>query len=263
MASRILTRPAIRQGSIKEYFGGDPALKGCWSLNGHARDESGNANHGTVNGALPYIGRFGNSYRFNGTSWYINIGAIGSVGIANPYVNLSGTVGAWTTNNYIDTGVVYSEQDSTPSATFILAMGNFWIHNGTSFDNVAASPFLLLNTYIFQVVTWGNGVMRIYINGEQRGSGTYLGTTKTFKTPLIGAYYSQGALSAWYTGLLNEIFILKRALSPAEISQYYQWAIATPRKYWLYSPEVAPPAGNLLVHPGYDGGYRKHRGGYR
>jgi hypothetical protein len=44
-------------------------LVGWWPFNGNANDESGNGNHGTVNGATLTTDRFGNvnkAYSFNG-----------------------------------------------------------------------------------------------------------------------------------------------------------------------------------------------------
>lgn len=51
-------------------------LAGWWPFNGNANDESGNGNHGTVNGANLTGDRFGNinnAYEFDGISSYINI----------------------------------------------------------------------------------------------------------------------------------------------------------------------------------------------
>jgi hypothetical protein len=46
-------------------------LVGWWPFNGNANDESGNGNHGTVNGATLTNDRFGNvngAYSFNGSN---------------------------------------------------------------------------------------------------------------------------------------------------------------------------------------------------
>ncbi|MDP4701084.1 MAG: hypothetical protein NWS66_14145, partial [Saprospiraceae bacterium] len=61
-------------------------LVGWWPFNGNANDESGNGNHGTVNGATLTSDRFGNAenaYNFNGTSNYISTKYKGILGSNN------------------------------------------------------------------------------------------------------------------------------------------------------------------------------------
>jgi hypothetical protein len=51
-------------------------LVGWWGFNGNAQDNSGNGNHGTVNGATLSTDRFGNqnsAYSFNGLNNWIQV----------------------------------------------------------------------------------------------------------------------------------------------------------------------------------------------
>ena len=51
-------------------------LVGWWPFNGNANDESGNGNHGTVNGVSLTSDRFGNAssaYNFDGLANYIKV----------------------------------------------------------------------------------------------------------------------------------------------------------------------------------------------
>ena len=60
----------------------DSLLLACYPLNGNAGDSSGNANHGTVYGAIPSTDRFNNSnscYFFDGVNDFIGLGNIVSV----------------------------------------------------------------------------------------------------------------------------------------------------------------------------------------
>ena len=55
-------------------------LVGWWPFNGNANDESGNGNHGTVNGAKISVDRFGNnnnSFIFDKQSNYISTNCFG------------------------------------------------------------------------------------------------------------------------------------------------------------------------------------------
>ena len=63
-------------------------LVGWWPFNGNANDESGNRNHGTVNGATLTSDRFGNTgkaYSFDGV---------------NDFINLNNTIGNFQTNDF-------------------------------------------------------------------------------------------------------------------------------------------------------------------
>jgi hypothetical protein len=64
----------LAQAQIPSYVPTN-GLVGWWPFNGNANDESGNGNHGTVNGATLAADRFGNAgkaYSFDGDD-YINI----------------------------------------------------------------------------------------------------------------------------------------------------------------------------------------------
>ena len=67
-------------------------LVGWWPFNGNANDESGNGNHGTVNGATLAANRFGNAgkaYSFDGVDDRIR------VPFSQSYTNDTGTVLLW------------------------------------------------------------------------------------------------------------------------------------------------------------------------
>ncbi|MCE2847262.1 MAG: hypothetical protein LW707_09600, partial [Sphingobacteriales bacterium] len=66
---------AAKAQSVPSYVPTN-GLVGWWPFNGNANDESGNGNHGVVNGAVLTPDRFGFSakaYSFNGTSNFISI----------------------------------------------------------------------------------------------------------------------------------------------------------------------------------------------
>lgn len=266
MASRILTRPAIRRGSIKEFFGGDPTLKGCWSLDGHARDESGNANHGTVTNAVPYIGKMGGlSYYFNAAS-KIEIANSASIQIAqtNAVTFMGWVEPRQTTNRWEE---IFDKANGTQnSLRFSLAYNVGWPYQyyfliskqGVIQINCTSSVYPVLGqrrliTCIFTGGSSGTN-MFIYVDGALSGTASFnqTGCTDCVANLVIGVMYTS---IQYMTGIIDNFGMFKRAVSPAEISQYYQWATATPRKYWFYSPEVAAghigiwgrPAGHGLI----------------
>ncbi len=75
-------------------------LVGWWPFNGNANDESGNGNHGTVNGVTLAADRFGNanrSFMFNGINCCGTPDAIQEVAITNSLLNLASdfTISIW------------------------------------------------------------------------------------------------------------------------------------------------------------------------
>ena len=70
----LLSAVAAQAQSIPSYVPTN-GLVGWWPFNGNANDESGNGNHGTVNGAMLTTDRYGNAgkaYSFNGINSFIS-----------------------------------------------------------------------------------------------------------------------------------------------------------------------------------------------
>ena len=72
----LLATALLSPGSFAQIPSYVPAngLLGWWPFNGNASDESGNGNHGTVNGATLTTDRFGNAnmaYGFDGVDDWI------------------------------------------------------------------------------------------------------------------------------------------------------------------------------------------------
>lgn len=224
-------RIPIRRGSIREFFGSDPALKGCWSLDGHARDESGNEKHGTVTGTTVYPAKFHNGYYFNGSSnWYISVGDFIWSG--------STTLLAWRKKftGAANTGVLFTKGNNITWGMRLNADGSVYavIDNRFCFALPGYSP--KFGESGFQAATFNsiNSGLTAYAEGL-KGVTTFqsVGALRGGTDSVIGkeeAYY--------FKGIIEEVAIFYRCLSPSEISQYYQWAISEPRKYWFYSPAV-------------------------
>jgi len=101
-------------------------LVGWWGFNGNANDESGNGNHGTVNGATLTTDRFGNqnrAYSFDGISNFIESVTSGPGGTGI-------TLSLWyKTNRYITNGNYVSDIFSYGSTSWGSLFGanfNHW-----------------------------------------------------------------------------------------------------------------------------------------
>lgn len=258
MASRILTRPTIRRGSIKEFFAGDPNLKGCWSLDGHARDESGNGNHGTlVNSPTYFPGKLHQSIYFDN----IQGGDENPLSVKYITVPYSSSMD-WGSNPFSVVCVFKTDYNAVPSFSNIIWSNQTLnmtstetfglnINTGVLFDynvlNGSGKPIFSNKSYSdskfhCSVLTRTTTTRKIYVDGILDVSNSTQNSGDTWQVNssfLMGAYISTvGKVSYPFDGFVEEVGIILRELSPSEISQYYQWAISEPRKYWYYSPQI-------------------------
>ena len=234
-------------------------LVGWWPFNGNANDESGNGNFGSVNGATLTSDRNGNAnsaYSFDGVDDYIlvnnfplNIQASFSFWVkANPSIDLS----ANNTQSNSGATILSKGSSNNPSnyADFAFGFknGNYgngelncsgtqWMETelgaGCNFSYVSScNPNLQLN-YNWQnitIVVKPNKIIR-YLNGVLIDSLTNnISSLNNSGFPLsIGARYvanMPGSILGEWNGLIDDIGIWNRALTPCEIQQLYYSGIS-------------------------------------
>jgi hypothetical protein len=220
------------RGSIKLFFRGDSTLKGCWSFEQGAIDESGNNNHGTINGAVPAIGRFDKCLKF--TNSYVSIPSSDSLNITTAI-----TIAAWIKpdNSTTESTILGKWYQNASNWSYVLysksgSGGGFRLYNGSSnfvqLTDWSKSP--TIGKWSFIVATWSNssGVARVFLNGQLVGT-----QTNAFSTILITnnpVWIGNEGYNNYFAGLIDEVAVFSRALSPAEISAYYKWAIGARNK---------------------------------
>jgi Concanavalin A-like lectin/glucanases superfamily len=217
-------------------------LVAYYPFNGNANDESGNGNHGTVNGATLTTDRFGNAnraYNFNGTTDFIDVADSPTLDVtseltlsvwinefsANLNVSQSAYNGriiekgyAGQNNGYLldAVGSINSNPCSNTATTiktrFIAGVG------------VMGNSCYSFNNWHHLIATFNQGLLKVYIDGVLDVS--YNGTVSTIPTnnlPLrIG--YTQGAAGCgceYFRGEIDDIRIYNRALSESEVQQLY------------------------------------------
>jgi hypothetical protein len=203
-------------------------LVGYWPFCGNANDDSGNGNHGIVNGATLTTDRFGNvnsAYDFNGTNNFIEL--VNSTQLDN-MSNFS--ISTW-----------YQVNNTSPQFQFLVSkdlMGDppngdwdFYInYNKVKFDiTINANNNSGTQNSLIQPNTWNHalitrnsssGLINIYINGILENSFTgYIGPYSNTQKMNFGR---QGSSNQHFlNGKLDDIGIWNRVLTPAEISQLY------------------------------------------
>jgi len=208
----------------------------CYPFNGNAQDESGNGNHGTVNGATLTADRFGNSnsaYKFDRINNDIIIPDKPSQQISTNQISIS----AWITLGKDIPNTqwrVVNKQDSVDRG---IAWGlelfgngygggqgnNLTFHNtdGSASVNCVASEVSLIPSITYHVAaTAENNVAKIYMDGKLiKTCQNMLGIPPTINSDIVIGSTITGA--AYFNGIIDDVRICNRALSDAEIQQLY------------------------------------------
>jgi gliding motility-associated-like protein len=237
-------------------------LVACYPFNANAKDESGNGNNGTVNGAALTADRFGkanSAYNFNGSS-YISV---------NPaqFKNQSYSFATWvyledtpiSENQYslISVGWLTSDQNlilTTPSPAYARIGNGFsaWGYNngtpGISNNWTGITPTKAKWYHV--VSTRDNTSIKLYVDGILiANNSTTTGTNATTPIYSLNSYGTFGArqnsfISTIYTeflkGSLDDIHIYSRAITAAEVKALYD---GSPAQTITITPKNPFPCG--------------------
>jgi hypothetical protein len=241
--NRVLTEEEIQN----LYTGTTPAacldlpanlqdgLVGYWPFCGNANDESGNGNDGAVNGATLVEDRFGNAgsaYSFDGLDDYIIANASTALD-ASSYSEI--TLSAWVntvefsptgsaskiiTHTSIDgsNGQQYALSVQHDSALYFLAGTGQFEANGIN----VSSAVLFTNQWQHAIMTYDGESVRFYINGNLVFTKQESDNFPTSPTgALVFSSIQSSQYNRLYNGLLDDIAIYNRALTPEEVTQLY------------------------------------------
>ena len=217
-------------------------LVGHWTFDGadmgttSARDASGNANTGwLINGAKKAIGRIGQALNFDGVDDLVNLGSPTTLD------NVGGSPGsksitAWIKPNSLGESSVGRIWDKGTFAT----TGWFWfmyptnslkvaLGGSTVGQAVAVNNSLTLGIWSFVVATYkpSDGGPRLWVNGAEVTYSVVVGDERQD----VAGYGSDAADTAYignraatdrtFNGLIDDVRVYNRALSPAEIKRLY------------------------------------------
>ena len=181
-----------------------------------ASDISGNANHGTIQGATRVTtGRFGKALSFDGVNDVVTVADAASLDTS--YVTVSAWVyptalSGWRTTVIKEApgGMVYSlyAHDNAPNPAMTIAMGG--VDHATS----GTAP-LPLNTWTHLAATYDGTTVRLFINGQQVSTKAISGKLIVTGNPL-----RIGGNSVWgeyFSGRIDEVRVYNRALTTTEI----------------------------------------------
>ncbi len=207
-------------------------LVGWWPFNGNANDESGNENHGTVNGATLTSDRNGEvnkAYSFDGINDFISIDLINSNNTKND-ISISCWYKAISLNNSDQQLVFFGDSQSArdPFSISINTNNQYSfrrdVSTGTTITEVNSNIINLNHQYQHLLGSYNSstGKMKIYINGYCVDS--TLNYSK-IEYEVNGMKLNFGALedgrAHLLIGNLDDIAIYNRALTQEEITALY------------------------------------------
>jgi glucose/arabinose dehydrogenase/PKD repeat protein len=203
-------------------------LVGAWGFDEAsgttANDTSGAGNPGTIAGPTRTAGgRYGGALSFDGVNDLVTVADAPSLDLTTGMTLeawVRPTVGGdWKTVMLKEQPghlayALYSSTDTGRPSGHVFAGG----------DRAVGGPAALPNNaWSHLATTWDGLTSRLYVNGTQVASGALTGTAATSSLPLrIGG---NTVWSEWFGGLIDEVRVYNRALSPAEIANDHDTAI--------------------------------------
>jgi len=244
------------RGSIGRFFQGDPTMVGYWQLGGSSVDNSGNGNNGTDSGIYygPQYSNFrikSGAYNPGGSnSSLITVPA--SASLMSPTNQL--TVICWInlfslSSNYQSPVSMRLIPDGSPWATYSINVSpsgvlSFYTTTSSSSATAADNIAISLNRWYCVAGIYDGSQIKLFVNGTLRASVSQTGNLNYGSGRELRLLDNVPTYGQSYNGCGEEIAIFSRALSPAEISQYYQWSISQPRKTYY---EVGLVPSNFLL----------------
>ena len=214
--------------NIPSYVPKD-GLVGYWPFNGNANDESGNGNHGTVNGATLTEDRNGvvnSAYSFNGINNFIELKS-GTSSTMNVIADISYCF--WLNTVQQTNGLILAFGNETnPGGGYLAGLADGGADPGYLGYNISgnakswssSSLNLSNNRWNFVVITLQKDTMKLYINSKLDKVTFDVEPTYSWDgNRRIGvANYD---FKAFYEGILDDIAIYNRALTEKEITALY------------------------------------------
>ena len=207
------------QASLVAYYKMDETEGGTAPGGKDINDYSGQANHGTNNGAsYGTTGIIGNALEFDGTD-YVNAGNNAVLTPSN--ISISAWVKASTLDNW--NGIITNKPNANYGINLQMGTSNrvsALVGNGSSCTYVSTTWAPVVNTWYHIVITHNSSDNNniLYVNGNKENEVTKALAYSTPVDTIIGRFYT-GSLP--FKGLIDEIRIYNRVLSADEVTDLY------------------------------------------
>jgi hypothetical protein len=212
-------------------------LVGYWPFNGNANDESGNGNHGTVNGATLTTdknGVFAKAYNFDGVDDFIQIANSSSLSFSGNNISISFWINVQSFPSGSFNDIIVSKQSGSGSTQsgFNVHQANqtsigLLVSSGSNAGGPGGTSVIsdISNYQNFHNITliYSNGIASSYLDGQLVNN--YSNQTAIIGSntlPLLFGKANWSNINANpFNGILDEICIYNRLLSQQEIIALY------------------------------------------
>lgn len=200
-------------------------------------------------------GNIGQGVAFDGVDDYVQIADSNEL-------DLSGnmTISSWVYQEVVDQTQVVSKGGTGSVGgveNYLLQTWSdqrvyFSVYDGTQNQvNSGADDLYPLGEWFHIVGRYDGSTIKVYLNGEEVGSGNYSGTPTTNSGPLYIGRGEAGAPKVYLDGNTDDIRIYNRALTASEIERLYQLGATTKvNKTLTTNPDLK---NGLVAHYTFDG----------
>jgi N-acetylneuraminic acid mutarotase len=243
-------------------------LVGWWPFNGNANDESGNGNHGTVNGATLTSDRNGvqgKAYSFDGiVNNFIEIPSSSSINATNSNFSWS----FWIKSNSISTQIGYNKNygviSKTQTGTTCNGATIFEVNGFLGSQNLLCNPNVLNYGCGTNTSTFDNNWHHIVLTLKAGHTSMFYidGKAQTSNSSIVASNYSisinspirigRPTDSYWksYNGLVDDIAIYNRSLTQQEITALYTGVVTKDIVASSGANGSISPSGTISVNSG-------------
>lgn len=160
---------------------------------------------------------------FDGTNDYVNAGN-GITTSVNGLTKL--TVEAWVKPTSLSgLGCIVGNYQTTTGGNLQMLLRRsgssayeFWVGNGTTWEQVLSSATPTLNTWQHVAGVWDGSVSKIYVNGVL--SGTFATTIPSLNNPANNVWIGANTVPENFTGNIDEVRIWNTARTQCEVNTY-------------------------------------------
>ncbi|MCK4454097.1 lamin tail domain-containing protein [Candidatus Parcubacteria bacterium] len=204
-------------------------LAGYWPFDDDVEDKSGNANHGTNNGAVFSTGKINQVLSFNGVDDYVEVADSVTLDITDQI-----TMEAWIkVEDLPDTYSTVVSKGNTHPGSYMIHLDERTLNTyrvcplfyiGGSYGNwqVGCSNDLNYGEWVHVVVTYDGLIEKTFINGLFHGQESRGGNIDSTSDSLEIAHDSRYSVGVRHLdGVVDEIKIYNRALNTSEILEHY------------------------------------------
>jgi uncharacterized protein (DUF362 family) len=194
-------------------------------------DASANGNGGNISGATWTTGMFGSGLDFNGTNAYVQASDAASLDITGDL-----TLEAWIYPRSITADhVIVTKRDGSGTCNYQMYLNSdneglsFYAGGTPEYQQAGLVP--TLNQWNYVAIVRSGATLTFYLNGQtaqMTGPASLIANDQPIQ---IGSR-ALGAIPEAFDGLIDEVRVTNRALTPAEIAADYSNDLAAGTYYW-------------------------------